>query len=109
MISEREPPSPNNNFILNLATFPNNAIFVAINAIYIVCVSQGQNFRPEFLTFFNETKQTILVEFSYGLILKWMDNNRNFNLSAFHNYLHKSCIGDLENFRVSKLNIRTRM
>lgn len=51
MISKRKPPSPNNNIILNLATLPDNATFVAINAIYIVCVSQGQNFQLEFLNF----------------------------------------------------------
>lgn len=52
MISEKEPPSHNNNFILNSATFPDNAKLVAINAVYIVCVSQGQNFQFEFLNFF---------------------------------------------------------
>lgn len=98
MISEKEPPSHNNNFILNSATFPDNAKLVAINTVYIVCVSQGQNFQLEFLNFFNEMKQTLLVEFYCGLILKWMDNNKKSKLSAFHNYLHRSCIGDLENF-----------
>lgn len=80
---------------------------MAINVIYIVCVSQGQIFRLEFFNFFDETKQTILVAFYCGLMLKWVDNNRNSKLSAFYNY--KSCIGYLENFRVTKLKIRTRM
>jgi len=39
-----------------------------------------------------------------------MDHNSNSRLFAFHNYLHKSSIADLEicTSRVTKLNIRTR-
>lgn len=66
MISEREPSSPNNNIFKNFATFPDNATFVAINAIYIYMYSvflKGRTSDLNFLTLLMKLNKLFLLHF----------------------------------------------